>query len=364
MLNTTSLLFYVFCFSISATLLSIGIKKSSRLLRIIAIAIPILVVGLRVDVGSDYNNYVLMFQQYSGSGVTGLSNTSTNGSSMEIGFLGLIKLTALFTNSAWLMFFLSAALTIGISYFAIKRLSPNSVPITFLLFLFILVPFTTNGVRQGIAMSIVFFAYSYIVRGNPAKYLIAIFVASCFHTSAIVILPLYLLRFITLKKRTDALLTLLSSITIAVFIVLAIPLLLIIVSTVPALNAYSHYEGLEAGTSRGLVIPMICIALVVIASYRRISHRLPNMQLMAAIFFLEFASLFLGRVSEVFARMAFYMAIGGLVYVANVPSIFSEDTRRTAQFIVVGYGLLYFTIFTYIAGASGIFPYKSIWGGL
>ncbi len=362
MSDPISLIFYIVCFFASASLFSIGINRCNRLIKLIALTIPTLLIGLRVNVGTDYEAYVSIFHQYSSLSVPNIL-VKTEDSFIEIGFLGLIKLTSLFTNEAWLMFLLSAIITLGIAYMAIKRLSPKSVPLAFLLYLLIIAPFVMNGVRQGIAVSIVFYAYSYIVTGKPVRYLATILTASLFHASAIAILPLYLLRFIAIRKRTDAPFTLLLSIVAAVLFALSIPLAVLAISAIPTLSIYTHYQGWEVGIARFSLVLMTAIAAAVIVSYRRIANSQVTMQLMTILFFFEFASVFLGSISAAFSRMSLYLAIGGIVYMANIPLIFSSNTKRIVQFITIVYALSYFICFYYFFGYSDIIPYKSIWGG-
>jgi len=362
MSDLSSLFLYLFCFTGSAYLLSIGIKKSSKLLRFIALLIPILLIGFRHGVGTDFDNYVIFFEEYSVASIFNLlSLTDTSG--IEIGFLALIIFSALFTSAPWLMFLLSSTATIAIAYLAIKRLSPASVPLAFLLYLLVLAPFLMNGVRQGIAVSIVFFAYSYIIQGNPIKYILTIIVASLFHTSALALLPLYLFRFITVKNRADEALTLTVSILVAIISVLLIPLGILLLSTIPVLSAYSRYVGFESGIALAPIVLMAILIVIVVALYHRVTDKFPAMKLMAALLFIEFASLLLGGISAAFSRMSFYLVIGGLVYMANIPLIFSNDTRRVSQFIVTFYGISYFTYFYFINGYSDIFPYITIWSG-
>lgn len=357
----TSLVLYIACFSISAFLLSVGIKRASRLIRLVSLSIPILLVGLRVDVGTDYESYASIFEQYAGTNIT-IPSTEAGAGIIESGFLWLIKIGSLFSDQAWSMFLLSAVLTVGIAYLAILRLSPKNIPITFLLYLLVVVPFAMNGVRQGIAVSIVFFAYSYIIAGKPFKYLLTIFLASLFHTSALAILPLYLLRYITVKKRIDSSLTLLLASVTTVLLAVAVPAVLWLVSTVPALSTYVRYVGFESGIAWGPIAAAIVIAVIAIALHKRLSELHPSMQLMMVLLFLELAALYLGWVSAAFARMSYYMTIGGLVCLSNVPTVFSYRTRRVLQFAVIGYGVLYFTYFYYVNGYSDIIPYSHILG--
>ena len=85
------------------------------------------------------------------------------------------------------------------------------------------------------------------------------------------------------------------------------------------------------------------------------------MKLMAALFFLEFATYFLGGLSDAFSRISLYFSVGGLVYLANIPVIFPIRQKRIVSFMVAMYGLLYFGLFYYVFGYSEIMPYQSIW---
>lgn len=360
MIGFYSLALYLACFLGSAGLLYLGIKKKNKVLKFIAVMTPAVLLGIRVNVGTDYPSYVELFDHYSRMTFSAFleSNSTVD---PEIGFFALIKLAAVFTTDSWLMFLLSSVLTVGIAYLAIKRLSPNYVPQAFLLYLLVLVPFTTNGMRQGIAMSIIFFAYSYILRGKSIKYLLTVVLASLFHTSAIVILPLYFLRTIFLKRYNDGPFTLVLSVVTAASAVLFIPLTMMAVSTIPALSVYARYVGWEAGVAKISVILLTFLSLVIVGSYQRLVRENPYIKLMAALFFLEFASLFLGGISEAFSRVSFYLAIGGIIYLANLPSIVTGNAERLAKFAVLAYGLFYFILFYFILGYSEIFPYNSVW---
>lgn len=358
-----SLVFYLACFILSACILSVGVKKSSRLIVSLALAIPILVIGLRVNVGTDYESYVSIYDNYTSTGMPILPGEENIGS-IETGFLWLMDAASLFSNSSWSLLLLAAILTIGFAYLAISRLSPKNIPIAFLLYLLVLSPFAMNGVRQGIAVSIVFFSYSYIIRGKPLKYVLTILFAALFHTSALALLPLYLLRFITIKKHTDESLTLLLSVLVAGSFALLIPLALSLISSIPALSMYVRYVGFEAGVAWGPIAITAILATAVVATYLRLTNKLPTMQLAAILLFLELAALLLGGVSAAIARMAYYLSIGGLVYLSNISIIFSKDTGRIVQFIAVVYGVFYFTYFYFINGYSDIFPYNSVWSNV
>lgn len=63
----------------------------------------------------------------------------------------------------------------------------------FFLFLALFLGFSLNGIRQAVAIFIIFYSYRYVCTRNIFKYVLFVFIASLFHRSALLCLPLYLL---------------------------------------------------------------------------------------------------------------------------------------------------------------------------
>jgi len=361
MTDLVSLIAYISVFSVSALLLSFGVKRSSKFIRSIAVLIPIVFVGLRLNVGTDYVAYVYMYDLFSAININEYIALTEN--SIEIGYYLLIQLAQLLGGYSWVMFFLSSLITISVAYLAIKRLAPNNIPMVFFLYLMTILPFTLNGIRQGIAMSIVFFALSYIISGKFKKFLLFILLAATFHTSALLLLPLYLLRALVLNRRYDNTLTLTLSVVLAATVGIGLPVLVGFGSGIPLLGDYLEYEGRQVGVGLLDVVFKLVPLIAVFCTYMAVVKKDKSAKVFATLILLEVATLGLGSISAVFIRVSYYLAIGGLVYLALIPSSFSSHRlRRLMKMIIVLYGIVFFVVTYYLVGYSEIFPYNWVIG--
>lgn len=285
--------------------------------------------------------------------------------SIEFAYYLIIQLSRWAVNDSWIMFAVSAAITIICSYRAIRRLSIENAPLIYFLFLLVILPFTMNAVRQGIAMSIVFYALNYIAQGNFKKYALIVFVASLFHASALLMLPVYLVRHITQKKHHDARLTLCLSLIIALTIGVILPLIIKSGASIPILGHYMTYEGQLLGVGLTTILFKLILIVPLILFYTWMSIKNKDTKLLAMLFLLEVAVLGLGSVSGVFARISYYFSLAGLVYIALVPSIFtSPSAKRSVKFSVILYGLAFFIVTYYVVGYDRIFPYNWLLSGV
>lgn len=113
-------------------------------------------------------------------------------------------------NYFWL--FLLTSLIVVFSYLTtIKKLSINYFYSIYIYINFGFYTFFFNGLRQGIAMAICFFGLPYLIEKRIFYYLVIVFLASLFHTSALIMLPLYFLVNSKLKLELKFLACLLTS---------------------------------------------------------------------------------------------------------------------------------------------------------
>ncbi|MGL5682631.1 MAG: EpsG family protein [Marinifilaceae bacterium] len=142
-----------------------------------------LIIGCRYMVGIDYPVYL---QEY---------NNAQWGCDYMFDFEIIPKYTMLFLSqnhihfSIW--FVLMAFLTI---FFFIKSFDEKIIdllPISLLFLCLIHLAFINNVVRQSVALTIIMCAVRYIRSHNLFKYIMLIFLAYGFHTSALIFLPMY-----------------------------------------------------------------------------------------------------------------------------------------------------------------------------
>lgn len=155
--------------------------QTRRIFKFLSIFLFILLLGGRKDVGKDYSNYVSYFESienitYLEPGYDFLNLFVSNlGMDVSVVFLIMALLSSFFI-------FFSLSNNEGIKTF------PTSILIVVFGFIFL-----SNGVRQGLALSIFFFSYRFVKNRQLFYYLCCILFASLFHYSALLLLPIYYL---------------------------------------------------------------------------------------------------------------------------------------------------------------------------
>ena len=151
--------------------------------------ILVLVAGLRWGVGTDYFSYAMNYSGYSASSLTELK--------FEMGIRVISVVAQYLYDDYATMFFIASLLTIGLFVFTIAK---NSKMFVFSILLFIFIGSwngTFNAVRQFLACAILFAGHRYIIEKEFFKYLLVVGIATAFHVSAVIMLPLY---FIVTRK--------------------------------------------------------------------------------------------------------------------------------------------------------------------
>ncbi|MCZ1179757.1 EpsG family protein [Acinetobacter pittii] len=139
------------------------------------------------SVGTDTVNYTYNFERSLNSMYYDFNN------GMELGYqlLEYIILTCT-DNYFWL--FLISSIVVVLSYLiTIKKLSINYFYSIFIFITFGFYTFFFNGLRQGLAMSICFLGLPYLLEKRIIPYFTVVFIASMFHISALIMIPIYLL---------------------------------------------------------------------------------------------------------------------------------------------------------------------------
>lgn len=156
--------------------------------------------AMRFEVGVDFINY---------KGTFNLVNSTSNlmellevgrKSTVEYGYLFLNKIVGLFTDEAQWIFIVTSFI---ILYLIFKTISRHSSIVWLSVYIFTVGAYISslNIVRQYIAVGIVFFSYRYIIEKKFIRFLGLILIASLFHTSALLILPLYFILNINLNAK-------------------------------------------------------------------------------------------------------------------------------------------------------------------
>lgn len=271
--NWASILFYIVVFAVSAGLVYFGNKYTStrhylsRLTIAVGLVLPIILSGIRYYVGKDYANYVGMVERIQVSEAMWPRQIEPLSSLV-------INISASLGGSVT-MFFLFAAVTVVFAYLAINKMTPGGAiykALGWFAYLCVLLPTTLNATRSGAAVSVVAFAFSCLIDTNTkhrlVKFLIWIIVASLFHMSALIVLPIGLAVYAISRKGSINIKLERILLALSVLGALLFPLLGSIFAAVPIelVSNFARYF-MEAGEHFYLPIVGLTMLVILIATF-------------------------------------------------------------------------------------------------
>ena len=177
------------------------IKKNKilkRLLILSAILIPALVAGGRANVvGTDIRSYAEPLQNFANlnNNFTDFLNFQgflSNGQPFqrfEKGYVSLVYFASRVTPKIWFDFFITEFIILScvvLGMFKFSKIRNISLGIGVFIFFTFFYNLSFNLIRQSLAMFILFYGFSYLVNKDWLKYILTIFIAFLFHSSAII----------------------------------------------------------------------------------------------------------------------------------------------------------------------------------
>ncbi len=329
-----------------------GLPGKRAILPFVVSAMPlVLVSGLRYNVGTDYfNTYYTGFYRV-------LAENDFD--QFEAGYTLLVKLIQVFTDNAFVLFFVTALITVGFTFAAFRRMSSN-VAFSILLFMISRYYFIgMNGVRQMMACAVFAYALTFAIKRNLVPYLIFSLVAVSFHYSAVLLLPTYwLMRIDWSPKKAIMLLAITGALGTVAF-----PLLVRFVPAATKLgNILNTYQVAGALFIFGTIALNLFILFVYYRIYRQHSQEawyrcFLYLQIVAVV-----ATLLLPSVPSI-ERIYWSFSFPSIICLPMVLKQISPHLMR-----VTATGILVVVLTTYMAYDIGILqdhqviPYDSIVG--
>lgn len=163
-------------------------KKWAKILCYIMAAMPFFIVSaFRYDVGTDYiKRYTYDYNRML---------KGVNVPNLEILFKAIMYFCMIFTTKPYMMFFITSALIVGLIMGTTFKKSQNKILSVCIFFLGGFFFDSLNIMRQYLAMSIVFFAYQFLIKDKKwyLLYALLVIIATLIHSSAIIMLVALLL---------------------------------------------------------------------------------------------------------------------------------------------------------------------------
>jgi hypothetical protein len=359
--NLCSLILYIAVFAISAVLIDLGLKRKNKLQIILGIIITATLSGLRYMVGTDYNGYVSIYNSFAKTSF--ITYLETIFHQPEIGIYFISRLSKYLCNGPLLVFLLTSFITIIFFVLAIKNLNPKHRGIVFFILLTTILPTSFNTIRQMVAVSIFLYAVNFIFTKKPIKYIFWVIVASLFHISALVLIPLVLIPYIIrpgVFRNRFLFITVITFCTVVTC--LAIPFIFEFITKFGIFEKYSIYEGYVGYGDNNtfyLKAALFAIILIFYKYFKQISY-INYFVIFAAI---DVAISSIGFESAYLKRMALYFSFALPILLTCIIDVFDDVKGQIfTSTVIVLYGFLFFYISYYVLLQANIIPYRSVVG--
>lgn len=319
----------------------------------------IIVIGLRnieLGQGDTKNVYKVIFNHFLHFDWQ-QSMKYINSQDVEIGFYGMMKIYTCFSsNFQAFLFIIGVPYIVAVSTLIYKYSKlPQMSYFLFLALNYFALSFTL--LRHVLAMAFLIYAFLALMNGKRVKFIIFVFLASLFHTTALIFFIVY--PFSKLKFN-------LKQIFLLILFLLLIFLfgnnILNFVFSILNDGHYSQYK-ISSGDNIGFFIINLCLMLFSILYLKK--YNIENYKESQFLFNFQFLTLcmsaFILTIGEAF-RISTYFGIFGIVLVPNCLCLEKNQRLKIIIYILfLSLLVLYFFLFT--SKNMGIYPYRFYWKG-
>ena len=351
-----SLLFYISIFLIVFLLNLFGSKLYqsknkilSKLIIFIGFIILLLLIGLRYEVGTDYNSYLYYYNIISVLNFNELYMVD-----FDIGAKVVFKLCSMIFTNEHLVFMVLGLLTLYPIYKANKLYDYIYLPYSVLSFCFLFLPFSLNGMRQGIAISFMLLAFVYLFKNKKINSLIAIMIAIAFHKTSVMLIP-YMALYMLFKGKKYMTYSLFASIMVAIAILFFGDRLL----SFAFVNEYSFYlEDLSISSISYKIIYLYLPILIVMLLFNNRDEK--NIYELRSLVITGIIFDVIGSSKQYLYRISLYYTFFIILLIPILSKYIKNDTIKKMIYIFyILYLIIYFIYEFYTLGKHEIFPYQA-----
>lgn len=293
------------------------------------------------NVGTDYNDYLNAIRRVQTDNMY-----SSDEQWLSVGFRLTIKVISMMSfNDSIVPFIvvgLTATITLYCFYKAFYELS-SYPPLSLYIFISFCLYFQImNQFRQMFAIAVSFFAYKYIDK-SIVKYMLLILIAALFHSSAIIMIPLYFVVKFEINYKI-----IITYITMSTISLLCYDKILILLSKTTYGSTYIGWSKYNGSFETSVIINLfVRIILLVISMgvYRRIVDKKPKSKILYHMIIICTILQIFTVFSYIFGRITTYFYV---YYILLLPDVIKEYRKFFAVNSKWMYDLIvYLTIFLY-----------------
>ena len=336
-----------------------SLKDHRNSYKLIALVPIILISSLKGNlVGADSFNYFKLYSELI---------VSDFASFFDYLFINLLYVEPLYYSLQWILKYLNAdyrvflifiySLIWGSIYYASKNHIKYFYHILFFSLTMGYMFFSFNGVRQSVGLAIVFLAVNYLIDSNNKNFFLTIFIASLFHYSAILLIPIiWLISKINIEKEYWI-------IIIAIAFLLPANIFYLPIQYVFSyLPRYSNYIDQVIQYDYGistitfgvflnyivLLLPLLYFKVSKINSYNRLIF---NISFTGAVLYVIFSG------NMMFNRFIVYFTFFQIFQYSLIFDYLAKKNKKLDKLIISTFFFIYFLIKIFV-NDSGVSPYN------
>lgn len=322
-----------------------GIKT---MLTIFLISYPLIVLlGARVDIGTDYANYERLYNYYLNTGIT----------AFEPLFYGLFWVCDTYKWDFDSFIVITSILCVVIPLGFIKvKFSKKSLFVATFTLLVLLFGSWFNIIRQCVAMGILLISIYYLIERKVLPFVIVVLLASLCHVSSLVFLPIALIVGIVNKSVTQR-----KLIRNLLFLGFAcITLIFIYLNFGADLAYYDHVEGAEEDgiTSKWFIFFSILLYIPEFSNMKELLSYDKRYSVLYVLVVLEFSCYLFGLYMNLGYRIGQLFSI---VHVYLLPATINhakKNNKANTKLYVISVLFIFFYFTSFIAKYNGMYKYK------
>lgn len=326
-----------FFISLTARIINGKSGKPNMFLTIIVMGILILVSGLRNGIG-DTGAYKQLYR-------TIVTFGHVPRGSYETGFVVFLTLLTQVSINPQFMIFVNSFIT---TFFNIGVLRKYSSLFELQTFMYITSGYylvTMNGVRQALVAAVIFASTRFIIEGKFKTYLLITILMSTFHTSALIMIPVYFIA----RQEVWSKKTLLLFLGLPIIFLFFKPLMSITFQAMEG-SRYASYEGaILTGGEGGASIYRVLVALIpVVMAYfgrHKLKEHWPESNVFISMSLINLVIMIFSLINWLFARFTFYFQPYNFVLLPYmIKTLFNQQEK---QFVYIVFIIFYFAFFYY-----------------
>lgn len=195
-----------------------------------------------------------------------------------------------------------------------------------------------NGIRQFLAGAILFAATKYIFEGSWKKYFLVVLLASTFHQSALILIPIYFI--IRRKAWTSATFMLLS---VAILLVIGYNQISDVLFSAIEDTQYGNYKDFKEGGANFIRVAVEAVPILFAYLGRdKLRQIFPNSDYVVNMSILSLVFMVIATQNWIFARFTIYFGMYNLILISWIVKLFAKRHQKLFYYTIIVCYLIYF----------------------